>query len=414
MERSLLRRLLQEQHRAQLQHGPSQVAAKSWGNIAANWSQVVMVIVVAWGYFFTVVPVFQKEKLSEDLARMEMERSELNKNLETLVGYERRAKEYIEHAKEVQDRLEAEVESLDQERTEATKKIQVVESDLTRISRDRKRLQESLDLTSAKLAGAQDALATIEARLVQAEDRLYQTHRRQLLGQHQWPYEHYVRIKMETSKVDVFRKGGELAVAQALREQYIQPITIVAGKVSQIESNLGAFDKMEIDTIEARILSEYKEGLAKQAGFLVCKEPDFNDWQAEYIAITSNTADMQALCEEKYLSEMARERSFSPEDIAYIKQSSEWKSFLGGVSRNCRSEVRYAIDRSFSDHWRTISSPCNDRIDNLSQIALGELDPSNLKPFSDLSPPSPEWVSLRVEKSINEWMEANGSRLFRH
>lgn len=51
--------------------------------IIANLSQVLMLIVVVWGYLYTVLPVFQKEKLTEDLARLEIEKSSWEQEIDS-------------------------------------------------------------------------------------------------------------------------------------------------------------------------------------------------------------------------------------------------------------------------------------------------------------------------------------------
>ena len=44
-----------------------------WSTRLASWSQVVMVMVVVWGYFYTVKPVFQNQLLGEKAAKLELD-----------------------------------------------------------------------------------------------------------------------------------------------------------------------------------------------------------------------------------------------------------------------------------------------------------------------------------------------------
>ncbi|MEX3777049.1 hypothetical protein [Pseudomonas sp. MYb118] len=48
----------------------------------ANASQVLMLAVAVVGYFYTVRPVFQKEVVSEDLARLQLEQQKLQHQME--------------------------------------------------------------------------------------------------------------------------------------------------------------------------------------------------------------------------------------------------------------------------------------------------------------------------------------------
>lgn len=56
--------------------------ALSYTAVIANLSQVLMLIVVVVGYIFTVRPVFQKEVVSEDLARLQIEQRKLQQQMD--------------------------------------------------------------------------------------------------------------------------------------------------------------------------------------------------------------------------------------------------------------------------------------------------------------------------------------------
>lgn len=49
-----------------------------------NLTQVGVLALAIFGYFYTVVPVFQNQKLQEDNAKLEIEKSKANKTLEDL------------------------------------------------------------------------------------------------------------------------------------------------------------------------------------------------------------------------------------------------------------------------------------------------------------------------------------------
>ena len=51
---------------------------ESWFSIAANASQVLLLILAVFGYFYTVIPVYQKELLSEKISQQELKLNQLN------------------------------------------------------------------------------------------------------------------------------------------------------------------------------------------------------------------------------------------------------------------------------------------------------------------------------------------------
>lgn len=51
---------------------------ESWFSIAANASQVLLLILAIFGYFYTVIPVYQKELLSEKISQQELRLNQLN------------------------------------------------------------------------------------------------------------------------------------------------------------------------------------------------------------------------------------------------------------------------------------------------------------------------------------------------
>lgn len=64
--------------------GKISTGAKPWLESVSHLSQVAAVVLAAYGYFHTVVPVFQKEKLDEDVARLQLEQEKSEAELKSL------------------------------------------------------------------------------------------------------------------------------------------------------------------------------------------------------------------------------------------------------------------------------------------------------------------------------------------
>lgn len=59
-------------------------SAKPWLESFSHLSQVLAVVLAAYGYFHTVLPVFQKEKLDEDVAKLQLEQERSEAELSSL------------------------------------------------------------------------------------------------------------------------------------------------------------------------------------------------------------------------------------------------------------------------------------------------------------------------------------------
>ena len=139
------------------------------GQRLANWSQVVMVGIVAWGYFYTVIPVFQKEKISEDLARLEIEKASWQLDIDRYKEQISESRQDIDRLSRTRSDLAKVVTSLHAESAAARKKLKSSEEDLTR---------------------ALVQLETARASLIKAENRLYEVRKLEILGRGTIPVEH--------------------------------------------------------------------------------------------------------------------------------------------------------------------------------------------------------------------------------
>src|SRR5690606_27817684 len=129
--------------------------------IVASFSQVFMLLVVVWGYFYTVVPVFQKEKLTEDLARLEIEKSRWEQEIKN-------------HARNIQQ-TQKELSLLESDRHE-------LENELNRIRSEKQQAEKTLEQLAVREQDSRVKLQTTAEALADAENQLYEQQRLRLLG----------------------------------------------------------------------------------------------------------------------------------------------------------------------------------------------------------------------------------------
>lgn len=89
---------------------------ESWFSIAANASQVLLLILAIFGYFYTVIPVYQKELLSEKISQQELklnQLSELNiRYKDNISNYEKDLDELKTKIKDANQEIKTKTETL--------------------------------------------------------------------------------------------------------------------------------------------------------------------------------------------------------------------------------------------------------------------------------------------------------------
>jgi len=87
-----------------------------WFSIAANASQVLLLILAVFGYFYTVIPVYQKELLSEKISQQELklnQLSELNiRYKDNISNYEKDLDELKTKIKDANQEIKTKTETL--------------------------------------------------------------------------------------------------------------------------------------------------------------------------------------------------------------------------------------------------------------------------------------------------------------
>ncbi|HGM7587433.1 TPA: hypothetical protein ACKQGZ_001204 [Serratia marcescens] len=87
----------------------------------ANLSQVGLLLLAGFGYFYTVIPVYQKSLLDEEIAKKTLEINEKDKNLERLnTQYKQKIDEF--------SKISAEVEQAKKEASESKRNYQLMRS----------------------------------------------------------------------------------------------------------------------------------------------------------------------------------------------------------------------------------------------------------------------------------------------
>jgi len=359
------------------------------GQGLANWSQVVMVGVVAWGYFYTVIPVFQKEKISEDLARLEIEKASWQREID-------RHKEQVSESKR-------DIERLNRTRSDLAKVV-------TRLHAESSAARARIKSSEEELSRAREQLDTTRASLTKTESRLYEVQKLEILGRGPMPVEHVALLNNTISSFDIFKRGNESSVAENLKTSYIQPSVMIEEKVQELEHRMVRPLSDASKNAEGRLVEEYKKGLGENSHLLHCPEPNFHEWQNAYLNALSIGEKMHDECIFRHSRKRNPDEDWASSDLEKIMSSDSWNEQRRLYSVSCETSIRGSVEKTFREKWKFVYEPCQQRLQNLSAIALSDKEVAELLPFRDLSPPTEAEVRSEVRSMIVNWIKLLGEK----
>lgn len=140
-----------------LRAGASQPVRSSWSDRIGAAAQVATVLLLTFGYFYTIRPVYQKEVLAEEVARLKDEKSALRLTLES--------------AKAEQERSVSQLEA-------ARVELMGLRNELAILSQARAELESGLSDASQRLAAAKAELISAQAKVHSSRKTLQSSARR--------------------------------------------------------------------------------------------------------------------------------------------------------------------------------------------------------------------------------------------
>lgn len=350
--------------------------------IFANLSQVLTLVVIVWGYFYTVVPVFQKEKLTEDLARLKIEES--------------RWKNEIERYKRNIYMTQGELSLLESEKNE-------LESALDRIGSEKEQAEKSLERLSNREQRSKKKLQATSDALAEAERQLYEQQRMRLLGKTPVTMERIYLINNAGKDFNIFDRGSVSQVADRLSAAFVRPAEFVDKKIQNLEEQANAVSSKIYRDINLRLIDEFKEGIRRNASVLQCPEPNFEYWESEFEAALALGDEMVEDCIEFHFQVRAKKRDWSRGERASLKKSKYWDDHRRAYSGSCSLAIDYELSNIYRERWSHVNEPCEERLRKVSSIALESQSVLKLMPFRDMSPPSLSYVKSQVQASIDGW-----------
>lgn len=355
---------------------------EKYSSIIANFSQVLMLVVVVWGYFYTVLPVFQKEKLTEDLARLEVEKSRWEQEIES-------------YARNIQ-RTQEELSLLESDKYE-------LENSLTKIRSEKEQAEREFELLASREKISRKKLKATADSLADAEKQLYEQQRLRVLGKNPIPMEFLYLINNTRNSFSNFERDSANTIADGLTSTFIQPIEFVDKKLDELQEQANSVSSEIYRNVQLRLIDEFKAGIQKNASVLQCPEPNFQSWEAEFGSALALGDEMVEGCIAFHFKVREEEEGWSQREISSLQSSEFWSEQRKVYSRSCSIAIDYKISELYREHWRYVNEPCEERLRRMSSIALEPESTLSLTPFRDMSPPSKSYVRSEVQASINGW-----------
>lgn len=342
--------------------------------IVANVSQVLMLVVVVYGYIYTVRPVFQKELVSEDLARLQIEQRKLqqqmDKQTETLAAGEERNKELADQ----RSAIEAQVATLNQK---------VVDTE-----------KSALDAT--RRAGKAIAEAkTAESALSALQTQHYGLKLQSLLGDLALPSSvvQILNRSRSTYTLKVFEEAEANSIAQKLKSLELQPVDLAKTMLSQLKAEATKQARAPSAAVDALLARNYQEGLAKHADELICPTPAYADWQSAFqSAMQASEGNIQN-CVSEYWAERTTQENWTPSAVRSLQKSDFWKEQERFYRVSCEVSYSYILNTAFQDAWEKADEPCDERRMLVNEIVMGAPIESKLKPMTVTAPPTTQDIT---------------------
>lgn len=346
----------------------------SYTGIVANVSQVLMLVVVVYGYIYTVRPVFQKELVSEDLARLQIEQRKLqqqmDKQTETLAAGEARNKELADQ----RSAIEAQVATLNHKVVDAEKSA----------------------LNATRRAGKAIAEAkTAESALSALQTQHYGLKLQSLLGDLALPSSivQILNRSGSTYTLKVFEEAEANSIAKKLKSLELQPIDLAKTTLSQLKAEATKQARAPSAAVDTLLARNYQEGLAKHADELICPTPAYADWQSAFqSAMQASEGNIQN-CVSEYWAERTTQEGWTPSDVRSLQKSDFWKEQKRSYRASCKVTYSYTVQTAFQNAWEKADEPCDERRMFVNEIVMGAPIESRLKTMTVAAPPTTQEIT---------------------
>lgn len=340
--------------------------------VGAHLAQIFTLFVLAGGYFYTVLPVFEKQKISEELAKLQIEQESWSRKIDE-------AQNELRALKVAKKSLERALSDLQERRNEAVERQAAAESE------------------AARLAARSDSL---QRTITRAERKLYQLQKSQLLGTGKLP-PHF--IALVNSTVPGFDREEIADLSENLKASYPSPLEIAQAQVEAFEEAIGEARDPTARKSLAKLLADFQNGIKSNGQILICPNPGFDTWRMAFAGSFPLEDKLIDECVEMHFEHQAAEQGWSDREVRKLRKSKFWSDQSEAYENICSFSLPRAVELYFHKRWMAVVEPCRERVEKLASIVLGDTLAPDLSPFRSVAPPTKSEIDAEVRRMIAEW-----------
>ena len=291
----------------------------------ANISQPALLALGIFGYFYTVVPVFQKERLEEQAAKLELEKASAEQQLSDLLARQMAVKDDIR-------RLQLE---RDKERARNLK------------------LAYEIVIAHEREASAQQKSAAIEAQM-QSQLKTLDAARWELAILDFSSAYYFYRIRAATSEFNNDREKNAGSFISTAERAWPDPLENL---LAAVESAKAKGDNR--NDIPPSYFANLRELILAKNQLLQCARPDFENMRRSHISdINALNPNIEAELED-YITKIRSDYEAKHQKVEITDE------FRSRSRRSIRIGKEYEVDRRYRDKLSGLQKECDQKSDQI-------------------------------------------------
>lgn len=328
-------------------------------SLASQWAQVLTLALVAFGYFYTVRPVYQKEVLEEESAKLKIENSQTKREV-------RLAAQRVAAIRHEMQRLELEKTNLLQEShafKEQNKNLSA---------------QKLLIENAAKAAGIK--LSSLE-KLTDAQIETAQTNLLlNTFSLHFWGEIDAIRRPFLDEKTETLEAW--------FKSEQIQPAEVIVQRIDKELRDQTYFGLPQPHSISKRIIERIRSGVIAHRAELTCPTIDRKSWSKAWQEAGAIYDRSINDCAEFHLQHTIKSEGWNAKQASGWLNGAQGEAYKQSFLASCEVSAGFRKAKLFDERLTQYDSACRARLIYADNIALGKK--VDLDQFPSLLPPSPE------------------------
>jgi len=302
-----------------------------WSLRLSAWAQVVTLVVVIFGYLYTVIPVVQKERLEEEVATLEKTKDALAKARISLERDVVTAKIQVVSLSTNANELRAENRQLEASRAGLQQVNRQLATERTSVGR-------KLEAVSVDLAGARQQFSEASQKLF-IDEISEPIGFLGLQGAEGFP--------SDTTDADAIEKR----LAKGLPEPTVRLGAFLAWLRSPAQRSKMTIPGPDGPAIHAQLVDDFEKRIELIRPQLALPRPDTRKWAAEFVRQLRLEMDAVPTCLDVSMDKFVKEHNWSEADVARWRGTASWNTERRFLSVTCETMPLYDARKRFAKAW---------------------------------------------------------------